>query len=136
MCDDHHLEENKRITRELFAALSRADSAAVAKLYADDFTLWSPGTLPFSGTFTKAQALQSMGQILGLFPDGLRFTIDAMTAEDERVAVEAHSHGRHVSGKTYHNQYHFLLLIHDGKIHALKEYMDTMHANAVLVGAG
>ena len=135
MCDDHHLEENKQITRGFFDALSRADSAAIARLYADDFTLWTAGTLPFSGTFTKTQALQAMGQILGLFPDGLRFTINAMTAEDERVAVEAESHGRHVSGKTYHNQYHFLLLIHDGKIRALKEYMDTMHASQVLAGA-
>jgi ketosteroid isomerase-like protein len=135
MCDDHHLEDNKRIAREFFAALSRADSAAVGKLYADDFVLWTAGTLPFSGSFTKAQALQGMDQILSLFPERLQFTIKAMTAEDERVAIEAESHGRHVSGKTYHNQYHFLLIIHDGKIRALKEYMDTMHANEVLVGA-
>ncbi len=126
---------NKRIAREFFDALSRADSGAVAKLYADDFTLWTAGTLAFSGTFNRAQALQAMDQILRLFPEGLRFTITAMTAEGERVAVEAESYGRHVSGKTYHNQYHFLLIIRDGKIRALKEYMDTMHANAVLLGA-
>jgi ketosteroid isomerase-like protein len=133
MCDDHHAEENKQIAQEFFAALSRADSAAIAKLYRDDATLWTAGSLPFSGTFTKAQALEGMGAILGLFPEGLQFTITGMTAEDERVAIEAESRGRHVSGKMYHNQYHFLMIIRDGKVAAFKEYMDTMHANAVLV---
>ncbi len=132
----NQLDENKRITRELFAGLSRADSVAVGKLYADDFTLWSPGTLPFSGTHTKAEALRAMDMILSLFPEGLRFTINDMTAEGDRVAVEAESVGRHVSGKPYHNQYHFLVIIRDGKIRALKEYMDTQHANEVLFGSG
>ncbi len=127
--------DNKRIARELFAALGRADSVAVGKLYADDFTLWSPGTLPFSGTHSKAEALKTMDMILPLFPDGLRFTITAMTAEGERVAVEAESQGRHVSGQPYHNQYHFLLVIRDGRVRELKEYMDTKHANDVLFGA-
>lgn len=132
---DSQTAANKRITAEFFAALSRADRASIDRMYAEDFALWTAGTLPFSGSFNKTQALQATKQILGLFPDGLTFTITAMTAEGERVAVEAESHGRHVSGQTYHNQYHFLLVIRDGKIVALKEYMDTMHANAVLVGA-
>ena len=129
-------ETNKQIAREFFAALSRTDTGAVAKMYADDFTLWTAGTLPLSGSFTRAQALRAMDQILGLFPEGLAFTIKGITAEGERVAVEAESHGLHVSGKTYHNQYHFLLIIRDGKVRQLKEYMDTMHANEVLIGAG
>ena len=57
-----------------------------------------------------------------------------MTAEGERVAIEAESYGRHINGKTYNNLYHFLMVIRDGKISELKEYMDTMHANEVLVG--
>ncbi len=134
MCDDHHLEENKQIARDFFAALNRADSAAIAKLYADDAVLWTAGSTPFSGTFTKGQAIQGMGAVLSLFPDGLAFTIKAMTAEDERVAIEAESRGRHVSGKLYNNQYHFLMIIRDGKVAAFKEYMDTMHANEVLAG--
>lgn len=134
MCDDHHLEENKQIACEFFAALNRADSTAIAKLYADDAVLWTAGSTPFSGTFTKTQAIQGMGAVLSLFPDGLLFTIKAMTAEDERVAIEAESRGRHVSGKVYNNQYHFLMIIRDGKVAAFKEYMDTMHANEVLAG--
>ena len=72
----------------------------------------------------------------GCFRKGLSFTIKGITAEGERVAVEAESHGRYASGKTYQNYYHFLLIIRDGKVRQLKEYMDTMHANEVLIGAG
>ena len=130
---DAAAEERRAITRELFDALSRSDVAAVDALYAEDFVLWSPGALPFSGTHGKAEALELTKMITAAFPQGLRFTIDAMTVEGERVAVEAHSEGRHASGRDYRNQYHFLVKIRDGKIVMLKEYMDTQHAMDVLL---
>jgi ketosteroid isomerase-like protein len=127
------LERNRQITREFFAALSSGDVAKLALLYAEDFEIWTAGTLPFSGTRGKAEALAGMDFVASLFPEGLRLEILAMTAEGERVAVEAESHGIHASGRPYHNQYHFLVVIRDGKIRRFKEYMDTMHADDVLV---
>lgn len=127
------LERNKEIARQFFAALSVGDARAVIGMYADDFTLWTAGTLPFSGSFTRAQAEQTMGMIFSAFPEGIAFTISAITAEGDRVAVEAESRGRHVSGKTYNNRYHFLLVIRNDKVAQLKEYLDTMHAHEVLV---
>ncbi len=126
-------EARRAITRNRFDALSRSDVAAVDALYGEDFVLWSPGTLPFSGIHDKSEALELMKMITSAFPEGLRFTIDAMTVEGERVAVEAHSEGRHAGGRDYHNQYHFLVKIRDGKIVMLKEYMDTQHARDVLL---
>ena len=55
-----------------------------------------------------------------------------MTAEGERVALEAESHGTHKSGKKYNNHYHFLFRIRDGKIAEIREYADTAHARDVL----
>jgi ketosteroid isomerase-like protein len=50
-----------------------------------------------------------------------------------RVAVEATSAAENVkNGKSYRNQYHFLMELKNGKIHAVREYLDTMHANDVL----
>ena len=130
-------ESNKELVRAFFDALSRADVEAVRQLYADDFELWTAGTLPFSGTSNKSQALEGMRGILSFFPKGLDFSIVAMTAEGERVAVEAASDGVHTSGARYHNQYHFLLVVRGGRIHVLKEYLDTERARDVLVnGAG
>ena len=128
------IEENKAFAKAFLAALSRGDWNFVEDAYAEDVVIWTPGSMPFSGTHTKAGVADVKAWLTGVFPDGLKFTIKAMTAEGDRVAVEAESYGKHVSGKTYNNQYHFLMVILDGKIHELKEYMDTMHANEVLAG--
>jgi ketosteroid isomerase-like protein len=105
----------------------------VLDLYAADGTCWTAGSLPFSGTRNLAEIALLMEGILSAFPEGLGFTVKAMTAEGDRVAIEAESFGRHVSGRTYNNQYHFLMVIRDGKVREFKEYFDTMHANEVLV---
>ena len=55
-----------------------------------------------------------------------------LTAEGDRVAVEAESYAKMKNGKTYQNTYHFLFIVRDGKIQSVKEYLDTIHANAVL----
>ena len=126
------IETNKRIVRDFFDALSDANVQAIVDAYTPDATCWTSGTLPFSGRNGMEQIVQNANGVLGLFPDKLKFTITAMTAEGDRVAVEAESYGKHVNGKVYNNQYHFLFVLRDGKVHELKEYMDTMHANEVL----
>ena len=65
---------------------------------------------------------------------GLKLTPKGITAEGDRVAVEAESYGQHANGKVYNNQYHFLIEVRNDKIQAVREYLDTMHANEVLVG--
>jgi ketosteroid isomerase-like protein len=129
------IEENKRIARELLGALARADTKTVLDLYADDFELWTPGNLPFSGIHTREEIAPLMDGVLGAFPAGLSFEITGMTAEGDRVAVEAESRGEHVSGALYQNRYHFLLVIRDGRILRLKEYMDTLHAKEIFIDA-
>jgi ketosteroid isomerase-like protein len=58
----------------------------------------------------------------------LRMDVLGMTAEDDRVAMEAKSHMIHpVTGRRYHNLYHFLFRVRDGKLTLFKEYQDTLH---------
>ena len=127
-------ESNKELARVFLDGLSKADVDLVGGLYADDFQLWTAGSLPFSGTSDKAQALVGMPAVLDLFPDGLTFTIKAMTAEGERVAIEAVSEGTTFRGDRYEQTYHFLMRVRDGKVIEFKEYMDTELARKVLVG--
>jgi uncharacterized protein len=127
------VEDNKRIARRFFECLSRGDTRAVLDLYTDDATVWTAGSLAFSGRRSKQEVAPLMEGILGAFPKGLRFTIHGMTAEGERVAVEAESHGHHASGKLYNNLYHFLLVVREGKVREFKEYLDTKLAHEVLL---
>jgi ketosteroid isomerase-like protein len=125
---------NRALARRFVDAISRADVDAIVAAYAPDGTCWTSGTMPISGTFGVDQVAAASRGVLTVFPEGLRFTIHAMTAESDRVAIEAESYGKHVSGKLYNNKYHFVLRARGGKIVEWREYMDTMHANDVLCG--
>ena len=122
------------LARRFLDAVSRADIDAIVAAYAPGGTCWTAGSMPISGTYGVDQVAGAARGVLTVFPEGLRFTIHALTAQGERVAIEAESYGKHVSGKTYNNKYHFLMRARGGKIVEWREYMDTMHANDVLCG--
>lgn len=128
------VEGNKQRVRVFFDAMNRADSEAIASAYAADGQLCTMGHTLISGTYDVAQIREFSGAVLESFPQGLSFEILNMTAEDERVAVEAVSSGQHVSGQDYRNHYHFLFTFRDGELLQLKEYMDTELATAVICG--
>jgi ketosteroid isomerase-like protein len=129
------LEANKQIARKFFEYLTAGDVTGLLSIYSDGFTCWTAGSLPFSGTHPRSEIAAMVSGVTSVFPKGWRFTVRAMTAEGERVAVEAECLGEHVSGQTYHQKYHFLFLIRGGKIHEMREYFDTQHANDVLCSA-
>lgn len=54
-----------------------------------------------------------------------------MTAEPDRVAVEAHSDIQMDNGTRYRNHYHFLLQFEGDKIIRVHEHYDSAHANAI-----
>ena len=125
---------NKARVEAFFDAMNRGDTAAIVDAYAEDGHVWTSGNTLISGRFSKAQVREAAGAIFQAFPKGIQFTITGMTAEGERVAVEAESVGAHASGKTYRNQYHFLFVFRDGRLLELKEYMDTERVTDILCG--
>jgi ketosteroid isomerase-like protein len=129
-----NIEENKRLTLDFFAAMQRADADAIADAYADGGRVITMGNTLISGARDKSQIRQFAGGVLEAFPDGLEFTVHTLTAEGDRVAVEATSEGRHASGRDYCNHYHFLFTWRDGKLQELKEYMDTELVTDVICG--
>ncbi len=123
---------NKALVERFFEALNAGDTAHIVAAYAEDGVVWTSGRTLISGTFGKQQIRDSSGRIFDAFPEGLVFTIHAMTAEGEKVAVEAESRGRHASGAIYNNLYHFLFEFRDGMLVKLKEYMDTELVTEIL----
>jgi uncharacterized protein (TIGR02246 family) len=126
--------DNKQRVRAFFAALNQGDVEAIAGAYADDGYCLTMGNTLISGKSGKTRIRESAALIFQAFPQGLRFTVDAMTAEGGRVAVEAHSEGMHASGQMYTNRYHFLFEFRDGRLAVLKEYMDTERVTDILCG--
>jgi uncharacterized protein len=131
------IEDNKKLVAEFFAHFKRKEVQEALDMMTPDGTWWiggKPELFPLSGLKSKAE----IGEILlGLVPgtrDGLAITPKAMTAEGNRVAVEAESYGELGNGRIYNNEYHFLVEVRDGKISAVREYLDTMHTADVLKG--
>lgn len=70
----------------------------------------------------------------GLFVNG-RMEVDGVTADGDRVAVEARSFMTAKDGREYSNSYHFLVEFRDGLITRVKEYCDTARTNAFFAPA-
>ncbi len=127
------IEANKQLVRNFMDAMSRGAVQELLDAYAEDGYVQTMGSTPISGKYDKAQIEEFAGGIYDAFPSGLEFTIHGMTAEGDRVAVEAESNGAHVSGQNYNNFYHFLFIVRDGKVCSLTEYLDTQLVMDVLM---
>ena len=130
-------EENKKLVLGLFEDMSAGNVEAVTGALADNATWWlagNPKEFPLAGTMTKAEFIKLFSGIGEGMPKGFKITPKGVTAEGNRVAVEAESYGELANGKVYNNLYHFMVECDNGKITAVREYLDTIHANNVLVG--
>jgi len=127
-------ERNVAAIRRFFEAMNAGDVATIVDSYAEDATLQTMGRTLISGKFDKTAIAGAAGQIFDAFPEGIHFVIHAITAQDDRVAIEAESFGLHASSSDYNNQYHFLARLRDGKIVEFKEYCDTEHITDVICG--
>lgn len=131
------LDANKKLVADFFAHFKRKDVQGALDMMAPDATWWiggKPELFPICGLKTKAQIGEILQSLVPTTRDGLAITPKGMVAEGDKVAVEAESLGVLGNGRTYNNEYHFLVTVRDGKIAAVKEYLDTMHTADVLKG--
>ena len=125
-------EDNKQLVKKFFENFSAGKVEDVLATMDDSATWWVAGNFPLSGTKTKQEFAELAGQIGTMAPNGILVTPKTFTAEGDRVAMEATSYAEMANGKTYQNEYHFLIEVRDGKIQSVREYLDTMHANEVI----
>ncbi|NLE62193.1 MAG: SnoaL-like domain-containing protein [Planctomycetes bacterium] len=128
------LEGNKQIVLRLIENIGAGRMEAVAEAVSDDATWILPGdpeTFRLAGARTKPEFLALTGMLTSTFASGLHFEIKGITAEGDRVAVEAESHGETALG-SYHGRYHFLFKLRDKKVVLAKEYTDSAYMEAFL----
>lgn len=129
--DQDLLEANKAVVREFWEAFSASRFDAALDLLDTAATWWVAGTTDISGTYTKAQFTELVMGIAEGTDGGIQVTPSTLTAEGDRVAMEAESYGRMRNGKIYNNFYHFQHVLRDGKLIAVREYLDTQHVQDV-----
>jgi uncharacterized protein len=129
------LEANKQLVRQFLSAFSKGDVDGMVTLMTEDSSWWVSGCIEgLSGTYPRNQFAELVKGAKAAYKTGaLQITPTSMVAEGDRVAAEAESFAETVSGEVYNNFYHLLFTIRDGKIAAVKEYMDTLHAKQVFI---
>ena len=102
-----------------FAAVSAGELPD--SLLTGDFSAWTTS----QGPVGKA-AYQGMIRLLkAMCAEPIVFTIDALTAEDDRIVAEARSTARLVNGEDYAMTYVFSFRIRDGRIAWIAEHFNT-----------
>ena len=128
------IEENKQLVTGFWQAISESRMDAARAMLHDDLTWWITGNTALSGKYDKAGFIELISGAVEATESGIQVTPVMLTAEDNRVAMEAVSDGTLKNGKKYENKYHFLHFIRDGRIIGVHEYMDTEHVTAVFGG--
>ncbi|WP_397585769.1 nuclear transport factor 2 family protein [Sphingorhabdus sp.] len=129
-------EDNKAIVVDFFATFSKGDVPGVIERLHEDGSWWVSGAIEgMSGTYSKGELAGLLDGARSLYREGaLQINPTSMTAEGDRVAVEAKSFATMEDGRVYANSYHFLLTVRDGKVTTVREYMDTIHARETFFG--
>lgn len=129
----NEVEKNKQVARSYLELIGKGDVDAVVDLFTDDGAIIVESKTMLPPEVRGKEAIRGLVAMLPqIFPEtGLRIIVDDVTAEENRVAIRAHSDAKHVSGKMYQNRYHFLLYFKDGKISSSHEYLDSLHLTDV-----
>jgi uncharacterized protein len=126
------VEQNKAVAAELIKALSTGDADAMTRLLDDNCEWWVTG-FPRELTMNRQQMIRGVKAIIDhVLPNGFNISVLGMTAEGDRVAVEAESRSYTTANKLYNNFYHFLFVFRDGKVILGREYTNPSHAIEVL----
>lgn len=127
--------EPRTVLEAYLDALVAGDVDRIAASFAADATWTLHGTLPLAGTRHGRQAIMEF--LLGagsLFRPGTQdFTFGDITAEEDRAVLEWSVRGvSSATGRAYDNDYCGVFVIRDGLIVAVREYLDTQHADETL----
>jgi ketosteroid isomerase-like protein len=134
-CEMSDTKANKQIVMDYFSALGARDMDALYRVISKDAEIWVPEGTRFSGTYTPITYLKNLDDnVVPLLNMGgiQKMDIISVTAEENRVSVEAESYMDLNNGKVYNNKYHLMFKIDGGLIVSLKEYLNTQHVVEVL----
>jgi ketosteroid isomerase-like protein len=129
--------DSERVVLDFFHALSTGDLERVRPLLHPEAT-WTVQVrdVPGAGVHRGHKGILDdfLAPVRGMFePGDPKVEIDNIVSRGNLVAVETRGIGRFRNGKEYRNLYSWWLEVKDGKVFALREYMDS-HYIMSLVG--
>ena len=124
---------NKRLALETWEAFRRGDVKSAFANMTDDVTWWIPGMLPPSGLKRgKEEIVGFLRWAAKTFPPGFRTEVRGAYADGDTVVVELVNRSTAANGRSYENEYCFVFAFENGRIRAVREYVDTQKAAALI----
>jgi ketosteroid isomerase-like protein len=125
------IEDNKAAARRVVQAGVRGELSE--DMLAEDFVFWNPTV----GELPREAVLAMPGALKAAFKGDFVMTETGITAEGNRVAIEARSQAELITGEPYSNIYHFLIeFAPDGRVRRMNEHLDSYNAGALLKAIG
>jgi len=114
------MREADRLVHAYFAAVTAGNLPD--SLLTEDMTAWTTT----QGAMSKAAYQEVIRLLARISKVPLRFTVDAITAEEDRVLAEARSEGVLINDEPYANTYVFAFRIRDGRIASIAEHFNAL----------
>jgi ketosteroid isomerase-like protein len=121
------MSSSREVVQQWFDLIAKGDAQGAFALFTDDVTYDLKGTTPVSGVyrglhqivedFFKPWRKQIVGDIV--------LTVDELIGDGDCVVALARGKAKTIHGLPYDNDYAFVFRLHDGKIKAVIEYLDT-----------
>ena len=109
-----------RIAGDYLAAVTAGDLPDA--MLTEDMTAW----ITTGGTMSKSAYQQVIRLLARMCATPIQFTVDAITAEGDRVLAEARSTATLINGEVYKNTYVFAFRIRDGKFAHIAEHYNAL----------
>ena len=130
--------QSREVVERYIAAIADGDEQGVRDAFAEDATWWLHGDLPIAGTWTGRDTILTdfLGAAQGYFrPGSIDVELTNLVAEGDEVVAEWTSRARTANGdRAYENFCIGHFTVRDGRIQAVREYMDTLYAHQVVFG--
>lgn len=125
-----YIARNKEIAlTHIHDGIGRQDMSAFAH-FREDARFWQNGRhLELAGYHSMVEMVGLAAKAMAKFPNGMAFDILTVTAEENRVLVEATSDAQLANGTRYENQYVFSFYFDENnKIIEFREFWDPLYA--------
>ncbi|QLC22793.1 nuclear transport factor 2 family protein [Parasphingopyxis sp. CP4] len=126
--------DNKALMTKAFDGLAKGDPSHFMPLFSDDIEWQVMGSSAWSKHAKGLEAVERdlVGPLFARFAGPYLTIPELILADGDRVVVLARGDAETVDGKRYDNDYCFIFTLRDGKIVGVREYMDTILADAAL----
>jgi ketosteroid isomerase-like protein len=125
-------DASRNVALSFFENLAAGRYAVAFQLLAPDVVFEIIAPAPYGRIMDRDGVIAFNTEIMGpAFCAPFTVTVTNVIAEDERVAVETRAQSTTKRGKRYENRLHYSIVVRNGEIVELREYLDSAALLAV-----